>query len=250
MNVDSKELLMSSNYWTLNKSVVKEFGIDTAFILTVLVEADRLLADEEGWFYQTAETLEAITGLTEYRQTKCIKLLQKKRIIERKTSGMPAKRYFRINANSVKSTVFKNFESKSLNNLETSFQKTSNNKERINKTSDINYMGIFEHYKSLGLVNHSKLTKEMKDSIDKAIKQLSVDEEEMKRMLDRFASKYNKSKYSEYPSKKRTLSEFFGQKKFQSTTLICSEYIDDVWTETETRKFIPIHELRKQAGQI
>ena len=29
-----KELLMSSNYWVLNKTIVKEFGIETAFLLS------------------------------------------------------------------------------------------------------------------------------------------------------------------------------------------------------------------------
>ena len=32
-----KQLLMSSNYYTLNKQVVKTLGIEPAFLLTILI---------------------------------------------------------------------------------------------------------------------------------------------------------------------------------------------------------------------
>lgn len=67
-----KRLLMTSNYYVLNKTLVKNLGIETAFFLTTLVEADEMLADEEGWFYQMAPLLEEMTGLSNHKQSKCI----------------------------------------------------------------------------------------------------------------------------------------------------------------------------------
>ena len=92
-----KELLISDNYWVLNKTIVKEFGIDTAFILSILAEAEKMLADEDGWFYQTAETIEEITGLSNHKQTICLNSLKEKGVLEQKNKGIPMKRYFKIN---------------------------------------------------------------------------------------------------------------------------------------------------------
>ena len=43
-----KQLLMASNFYILNKHLVKTLGIETAFFLTALVEADEILADKNG----------------------------------------------------------------------------------------------------------------------------------------------------------------------------------------------------------
>lgn len=63
---------MTSNFYVLNKQLVKSLGIETAFFLTALVEADEMLADENGWFYQTVPQIEEMTGLTKHKQNNCI----------------------------------------------------------------------------------------------------------------------------------------------------------------------------------
>ncbi|MDO5788152.1 MAG: hypothetical protein Q4P79_01715 [Fusobacterium sp.] len=92
-----KNLLMSSNYYALNKTLVKNLGIETAFFLTTLVEADETLADDDGWFYQTSKTLEEITGLSNHKQTKCIEQLISLDILVQENKGIPMKRYFKLN---------------------------------------------------------------------------------------------------------------------------------------------------------
>ena len=92
-----KHLLMSSNYFVLNKKLVKELGIETAFLLTSLVEADEMLADENGWFYQTVPQIEEMTGLSEHKQKKCIDKLISLGILSQENKGMPMKRYFKLN---------------------------------------------------------------------------------------------------------------------------------------------------------
>lgn len=92
---------------------------------------------------------------------------------------------------------------------------------------------IFEYYNTLNLVKHKSLTKNIKDSIKKAKRELSLDEKEMKRMLDRYAKDYHKKLNTDYPLKKRTLSEFFGQKKYKGVDLICYDYSDEVYQESK-----------------
>lgn len=124
-----KQLLMSSNYFVLNKKLVKGLGIETAFFLSVLVEADDQLADENGWFYQTSKTIEEITGLSNYKQTMCIEDLIKLGILEQENRGIPMKRYFKISFEKIEELVFKKFENCDLKNLKNSLQKNKNNKE-------------------------------------------------------------------------------------------------------------------------
>ena len=92
-----KQLLMSSNYFVLNKKLVKILGIETAFFLTSLVEADEMLADDEGWFYQTVPQIQETTGLSEHKQNNCIEKLISLGLLEKENKGMPMKRYFRLN---------------------------------------------------------------------------------------------------------------------------------------------------------
>lgn len=92
-----KHLLMSSNYFVLNKKLVKILGIETAFFLTSLAEADEMLADKDGWFYQTVPQMQEVTGLSEYKQNSCIEKLVSLELLEKENKGMPMKRYFRLN---------------------------------------------------------------------------------------------------------------------------------------------------------
>ena len=106
-----KQLLMSSNYYTLNKQIVKELGIESAFLLTILIEASDGLADNEGWFYQTIEKIGELTGLGRHKQDKIIKELIDLKILEQKNKGVPCKRYFKVNYEMIENLVFQNQQS-------------------------------------------------------------------------------------------------------------------------------------------
>ena len=139
-----KQLLMSSNYYTLNKQIVKELGIESAFLLTILIEASDGLADNEGWFYQTIEKIGELTGLGRHKQDKIIKELIDLKILEQKNKGVPCKRYFKVNYEMIENLVFQNQQSslsqngkldckKETNlfvkNSQTSLSQNGNNKE-------------------------------------------------------------------------------------------------------------------------
>ncbi|MGL5716558.1 MAG: hypothetical protein ACRCX2_26325 [Paraclostridium sp.] len=90
-----KNIFSGSSYFMLNKVILKEIGLDEAIILSCLIEAGELFENE--WFYQTVETIEDLTTITEYRQNKALKNLENMGILDKKLMGLPAKRHFRIN---------------------------------------------------------------------------------------------------------------------------------------------------------
>ncbi len=92
-----KQVIMSSAYWTLNKNMVQMFGLESAMLLSVFAEADSMLSDEDGWFYQTHDTVEEITTLSRHKQDKCIRKLIGLGVLQQANKGMPMKRHFRIN---------------------------------------------------------------------------------------------------------------------------------------------------------
>ena len=166
-----KELLMSTNYWVLNKSIVKEFGIETAFLLINLAEAETTLSDEEGWFYQTSKTLEELTGLSNHKQTLCINQLIEIGALTQQNKGMPMKRYFKINYETIQKLVFKNFKNLDSKNLNTSFQK---NEELVFKNfKTINNISI----NNLNKQNNINTKKEKETDFDKMINEFTEHKE-------------------------------------------------------------------------
>lgn len=109
-----KQLLMSSNYYVLNKQIIKTLGIESTFLLTALIEASDGLAGENGWFYKTAPSLEEETGLSKHKQSNIIDELIRLEILEQENKGMPMKRFFRINFKKIEELVFKSKELKNL----------------------------------------------------------------------------------------------------------------------------------------
>ena len=159
-----KQLLMSSSYFVLNKQIVKAIGIESGFLLTTLIEASDGLANDDGWFYKTAPSLEEETGLSNHKQSKIIEELTKLGILEQENKGMPMKRYFRINFNKIEELVFKiqdlknskpsieenkkqgfeNFECKDLKNSNACIEKISNNKELNNNNLNKELNNIYK----------------------------------------------------------------------------------------------------------
>ena len=134
-----KQLLMSNAFITVNKQVVKRLGIESAFMLSTLVEGQELLGDKEGWFYQTIETITDLTGLTRAKQDKIIKQLIDLKIVDKKVEGLPAKRYFKVNYKAVENVVFSE-TNKFVKKQQTSLRK--NNKLDCKKTTTINNITI------------------------------------------------------------------------------------------------------------
>lgn len=128
-----KEILKSSGYWVLNKTIAKEFGIDGALLLSVFAEAETMMGDEEGWFYQTAETIEEITGLSRFKQDNIITELEKQGIIKKEVRGIPAKRYFKLDCEPLANKFVNNSQTSMQEIRKQDCEKLATNKEHNNK---------------------------------------------------------------------------------------------------------------------
>lgn len=107
----AKNILMGSSYWVLNKTLVAILGLDTAFFLSNLAEAESLFQSKDGWFFQTKDTMESISGLSRHKQDACIKQLKELDFIKLELRGMPSKRWFRLNKLNILNSMAK-YESK------------------------------------------------------------------------------------------------------------------------------------------
>jgi hypothetical protein len=113
-------------------------------------------------------------------------------------------------------------------------QKLKDNNTSNNTFININnknktYINIFDYYLSKpNLKAHKQFTPAMKKAIDRATNDYKLEEEEIKRIIDRHSEKVEATKNNgTYATKMRTIAELFGQKKQNSTDLICADYLDE-----------------------
>ena len=175
-----KQLLMSSNYYTLNKQIVKSLGIESAFLLTILIEASDGLSDDEGWFYQTIEKIGELTGIGRHKQDKIIKDLIELKILEQKNKGVPCKRYFKINYPMIENLVFFNPQTSLSENDKLDCKKETNLSDENSQTrlseNDNNKEYIINNLnKELNHKEHKSYEHEFADDDLKKIKQWFVD---------------------------------------------------------------------------
>lgn len=159
-----KQLLMSSNYYTLNKQIVKTLGIEPAFLLTILIEASDGLADDEGWFYQTIETLEDLTGLSRHKQNKIIQDLIEASILIQENRGTPCRRFFKISFQEIENLVFKKTETSLLKIDKLDCKKLTNYSVKKSQTSLLKIDNNKEH--NINNINKELNHKEEKDPDD------------------------------------------------------------------------------------
>lgn len=123
---------------------------------------------------------------------------------------------------------FERFENdnreQSENGQRTEQEQNKNNKKKDKKDNNKDYISVYDFYLTLDLVKHRTYTNDMAKAIKKAVKDNKYEIEYCKTLLERHKQVVEKSKDMEYPIKKRGLAEFFGQKVFNATHLICSEY--------------------------
>lgn len=178
-----KQLLMSSNYYTLNKQIVKTLGIETAFLLTILIEASDGLADDEGWFYQTIETLEDLTGLSRHKQNKIIQDLIEASILIQENRGTPCRRFFKISFQEIENLVFKKTETSLLKIDKLDCKKLTNYSVKKSQTSLLKIDNNKEH-------NINNINKELNHKEEKAPDDLKKIKEWFKKNEIDFSKKH------------------------------------------------------------
>jgi len=94
-------LLASSNYISVNKTLIKTFGLEEAVMLGELCSEydywqshDQLT--EDGFFYATMDKIRDNTGLSDHQQRSAIQSLKNAGVLETKLKGVPATKHFKI----------------------------------------------------------------------------------------------------------------------------------------------------------
>ena len=166
----------SSNYGLYNKTLARKLGLhESIFLGEIISEFDywksRDELDSNGYFYSTVENIEYATTLTGYQQRTIINKLQELGILHMKVSGMPAKRYFKINEERffeilLRPNVLDEQDTQLLKNLTTSNKETSQlvvkklDPNNNNNTNNINSNNTKAGEPSLPFLNlSSNLTK-------------------------------------------------------------------------------------------
>mgnify|MGYP003641029518 CR=1 FL=1 len=147
-----KNLLSSSAFLVVNKTLAKNIGLKETILLADLISKEEYFINNgmtDGWFFNTEANIQKDTTLTPYQQRNALKSLKNHEIIETMRKGIPAKQYFKINEEQV---------IKFLNN------KSSTNLTTINKNKEItlnNKLSIKEKF--INQVMYFDYPKEMKD---------------------------------------------------------------------------------------
>ena len=147
-----KNLLSSSAFLVVNKTLAKNIGLKETILLADLISKEEYFINNgmtDGWFFNTEANIQKDTTLTPYQQRNALKSLKNNQIIETIRKGIPAKQFFKINEEQV---------IKFLNN------KSSTNLTTINKNKEItlnNKLSIKEKF--INQVMYFDYDKEMKD---------------------------------------------------------------------------------------
>lgn len=130
--------LASSNYISVNKSLIKIFGLTEAVLLGELCseydywEKNEKL--EDNMFYSSVANIEENTGLSDYQQRQAIQSLKSCGVLETELKGLPATRYFRINEDK----LFSYLRTSSEKTKELDVKKLKSNNNITNKNKEIN----------------------------------------------------------------------------------------------------------------
>ena len=147
-----KNLLSSSAFLVVNKTLAKNIGLKETILLADLISKEEYFINNgmtDGWFFNTEANIQKDTTLTPYQQRNALKSLKNNQIIETMRKGIPAKQFFKIN----EEQVIKFLNNKSATNLTT-----------INKNKEItlnNKLSIKEKF--INQVMYFDYPKEMKD---------------------------------------------------------------------------------------
>ncbi len=105
-----------------------------------------------------------------------------------------------------------------------SIGKIDNQERKKENIKENDFKSIYDYYLTLNLVKHRAYTKDMAKAIKKAVTDNKYEIEYCKELLKRHEIVVGKTKNGQYPVKVRGFAEFFGQKVYGATHLICSEY--------------------------
>ena len=183
-----KELLSSTAFLVVNKTLAKNIGLKETVLLADLISKEEYFINNgmtNGWFFNTEANIQKDTTLTPYQQRKAIKTLKEHNIIETKRIGVPAKQHFKINEEQVV---------KFLNNKLLSKSTTINNNKEITLNNNIsikekflNDVMLFDYPEEMKLDFINYWTEKSSDRLNAKMRYQKQATFDVKLRLDRWA---------------------------------------------------------------
>lgn len=155
-----KAYLSQDAYLVVNKFIVSQLGLVEANLLSLLLDRHTLFTQQEqtkdGWFFCTNQYLQETLNIGRTTADTALANLEKQQLIETQRKGLPAKKYYRISFDNVKSIMERNKQvCRNSTNLIDENQQVINNKdinlnssiERKNKKKDFDLSFVGEAYR-------------------------------------------------------------------------------------------------------
>lgn len=181
-----------------------------------------------------------------------IYMFEVQRMIGGETEWAEKKRIYRENQKLPKETI--KGQEKTMSDKSKSKIKSKSKSIELDKNNTSFQKQVFEYWvdkssTSNALTKHTKITKDMDNALLSIKKLYTV--EKAKELIDRFCIVYEEKINTDYPLKKRTLQEFFGQKAYQSKSLICQEFDDEgcKWINHQEDEPIDYFEMLRKAEE-
>ena len=132
------QLLSTDGYITVNKTLIKKFGLHSAVILGELCREYNYWKNDDklvdGAFYSTRENIEENTGLNEHFQRKALTELKEQGVVLIVKKGLPAVNYYTINFDKLLKILTSSSEK--YGELEVKSVEINKNKENKNKEKE------------------------------------------------------------------------------------------------------------------
>jgi uncharacterized phage protein (TIGR02220 family) len=126
-------LIASSNFVIVNRDVMRAVGLEAAVLLSELASEEKYYEDngmiDDGFFYSTIQNIESQTGLSKFKQTAALKVLESHGLLKCEVKGMPARRYFKLLPDGLQEIIYSKPVGEKLDN-----KKSRNSQTRSQET--------------------------------------------------------------------------------------------------------------------
>ena len=204
-------MLSARNYIIANKEIAKLFGIEEAILLGELCSELKYWAENgettaDGYFFSTVENVKENTTLSDRRQRAAIKTLKDAGILDVKLSGLPAKRYIKINEeqlaallvnNNAQNAIPSSYETQELGIAKRNCNNNNINDNKNNNKNNNNYIIVIDYLNQKAGTAYKPTSKATQQHINARLAEgFTVDD--FKRVIDNKCADWLGTEWEQY----------------------------------------------------
>ena len=197
-------------------------GITGALMLSQAVYWSKRTKDNEGWFYKTQEEWEEETGMSRREQETARKRLKRAGLLEETRAGLPAKMYYRINADKLLESLGSNQDFAEEPTWNAQKRQTGTNKSAKHSTTETttetthNARVKKKNVDNFDL-NWVRRVRDGKEDVSDIVESYKVEDERIREIADELVN-YVESTGKAYENHKATLRNWIRRKKSGDST--------------------------------